>query len=324
MNPKLPVTVIIPCYNAGRYLMGCVESINANESPDEILIVDDASEDDSVAHAESVSKRFPNVRILRRAANGGIAKARLDGIRASRNEWIALVDADDYLEPDAVAEAYFGATTKALDVCLWELWRSGGGREWLHLPMNEVEFPIGGREAAMRTLGKWRIHPLGVSKKSLYLQAYEGFTEQAANADELITRLVLANAGAIGACKKRYFYRLNPASSTQTLHPRRLGTLDSQLWLIAFAGQLHGGPSVERAIVLESVNYAWYFFRERRALGASETFSKLDAFFRHLYVERKLGWWVFRFPKSALKVMLLGTWLVYGHVTNSLLGRWKR
>jgi len=95
------VSVVIPCYNQGRYLPDAVQSVLAQTHPAiEIIIVDDGSTDDTPRVGEQFSRAHSaKVRFLRKP-NGGLASARNDGILRSSGEYILPLDADDELSPD--------------------------------------------------------------------------------------------------------------------------------------------------------------------------------------------------------------------------------
>jgi len=95
------VSVIIPNYNGGATIERCLEAALASRLADiEVIVVDDASEDDSLERI----RRFP-CRLVRMSGHGGAARARNAGARASRGEVLFFTDADCLLEPDAVARA---------------------------------------------------------------------------------------------------------------------------------------------------------------------------------------------------------------------------
>jgi glycosyltransferase involved in cell wall biosynthesis len=303
MSDKFPVTVIIPSYNSGYYLKDCIESINAGTRPLEILIVDDCSTDGSLELARFIEKTNDNVRVIAREKNGGIAEARRDGIFAATQEWIALVDADDLLEKNAISVAYETAVSTNTDICIWELWRFDDDREWVNIKNDPAQFPITGRQAAYMTLGEWKIHPLGVSKKTVYLEAYENFNETCTNADELITRLAFMQARSVSVCDKKYFYRVNLSSTTNTLHPRQLGILDSCLWLIDFCNNFCDAPV--RKIVLGGIEQCWGFYKNRKTLGCKATKNKIGFFIGKLYRSGSLSSWIFQYPKHLIVLIVL-------------------
>ena len=93
-------SVIIPCYNQGRFLADAIESaLRQTYSAPEIIVVDDGSSDDAVA----VAARYPSVRCVRQE-NGGAPSARNRGLDASRGEFVVFLEADDRLLPHAVAD----------------------------------------------------------------------------------------------------------------------------------------------------------------------------------------------------------------------------
>lgn len=95
------VSVIIPCYNYGRYLPEAVDSVLAQTFADfEIVIVDDGSTDDSRAVAEQLAAMHPErVRVIGQERSGQPAIARNRGISEARGEYILCLDADDKIAP---------------------------------------------------------------------------------------------------------------------------------------------------------------------------------------------------------------------------------
>jgi len=83
------ISAIIPSYNRRHTLERALQSVFAQTSPvDEVILVDDGSSDDS---AEMTAQRFPDVKVIRQS-NRGVSAARNRGIRAARHDWIALLD----------------------------------------------------------------------------------------------------------------------------------------------------------------------------------------------------------------------------------------
>ncbi len=279
---EVPVSVIVPNYNSGSFLHQCIGTINCVSAPTEILIVDDASTDNSLGEAWEIAKLHSNIRVLARDANGGIAKARFDGIAAAKCEWVAFVDADDYLEAGAVKAAWEGAIASGSEVCLWDMWRSDHRGEWCGHPLEDVNFPLTGREATLMTLGTWRIHGLGVSRKALFTNAYRNFTAEGCNADELISRLALSYALSVTRCHKRYFYRVNPSSSSLRLRPHRLTELDTHLYLLSFAKDFAAPLPLQQKVVRNAIGNAWYFWCKRKEIGQAHTLLKLEEFLGQL------------------------------------------
>lgn len=88
----MEISVVIPCYNAGRWIVDALRSVVAQTyQPHEIIVVDDVSSDDSVEKIQSCGIKVKLLHTQR--ANG--AGARNVGIRQVTGDWIAFLDADD-------------------------------------------------------------------------------------------------------------------------------------------------------------------------------------------------------------------------------------
>jgi len=100
------VDVVIPNYNYGRYLEACVKSVLSQDMHDvRVLIVDNASTDDSVAVAERLAFGDPRVELLLRPENIGPHASFNAGIDWARADYFLLLFADDFLVPGALRRA---------------------------------------------------------------------------------------------------------------------------------------------------------------------------------------------------------------------------
>ncbi|MBD9374408.1 glycosyltransferase [Rhizobium sp. ARZ01] len=104
MNPT--IDIVIPCYKYGKYLESCVESILCQHDVDpRILIIDDASPDDSAEVASEIARGSTNVQFHRHAVNMGHVATFNEGIDWSSSEFFLLLSADDYLLPGSLGRA---------------------------------------------------------------------------------------------------------------------------------------------------------------------------------------------------------------------------
>jgi len=95
-DDAIRVSVIIPAFNAAATILRALASVRAQQGVGmEIVIVDDASGDDTLAVVEAAIQPGENIRLLRLAVNSGASAARNEGIRAARGEYLAFLDADD-------------------------------------------------------------------------------------------------------------------------------------------------------------------------------------------------------------------------------------
>lgn len=101
------VSVVIPCYNYGRYLRQCVGSV-ANDQPGvdvEIIIVDDKSTDDSADIALAIAAEDDRIRVVRHEVNKGHIATYNDGLDLATGEFVVLLSADDLATPGALTRA---------------------------------------------------------------------------------------------------------------------------------------------------------------------------------------------------------------------------
>ncbi|MGD0730480.1 MAG: glycosyltransferase family A protein [Terracidiphilus sp.] len=93
----MSISVVIPTYNGSHFIAETLESVFAQTiHPDEVLVIDDGSTDDTAAIAESFT---PQVSVFRRS-NQRQAAARNFGAQQATSEWIAFIDHDDLWEPN--------------------------------------------------------------------------------------------------------------------------------------------------------------------------------------------------------------------------------
>ena len=120
---NVSISVVMPVYNTGHYLIEAVTSVLTQRGLDgaaiELLIVDDRSTDPATLDIlRSFSESERRIRVLLNHGRKGVSGARNMGVRESRGEWIAFMDSDDYFLPDALAS-------------LWQLAQSTPSAQWI-------------------------------------------------------------------------------------------------------------------------------------------------------------------------------------------------
>ena len=219
------VSVIIPVYNAEKYLRQCVDSVLAQTLTDlECILVDDGSRDASPSICDEYAARDSRVRVIHKP-NGGVSSARNAGIRIAQGEFIAVLDADDWVSP----EMYEKMLEAGADVCLCDYFRfsekeetvftqpniSGGFYNkdqmrkdiYPHLVMDGVEFPI--------TISNWVllirssiIHDNGLRyREDVHISEDASFGSQV---------LYCANSFAYLKGTNLYHYRLTAGSASKS------------------------------------------------------------------------------------------------------------
>lgn len=222
------VSVIVPVYNAEKYLSECVDSIlNQTIEDIECILVDDGSADGSPAICDRYAAKDPRVKVIHKD-NGRAASARNAGLRVATGDYIAFVDADDWISPDM----YEKMLATGADVCLCDYVRFQGEQEfpftqpniregfydkeqirkevYPHLVMDGVEYPI--------TISNWALlikHTIIIENNLSYREDIL-ISEDAPFGSEV---LYCANSFAYLKGQRFYHYRVTEGSASKTYKP---------------------------------------------------------------------------------------------------------
>lgn len=123
------ITAIIPAYNAARYLEKAVQSVLCQTVPCQIIIVDDASKDETYEVAERYASLYPEqVSAVKNEINSGVAVSRNMAVGLAKTEYIAFLDADDWWETDKLELQLAAIRQSGADACYSgrELMRADG------------------------------------------------------------------------------------------------------------------------------------------------------------------------------------------------------
>lgn len=112
------VSVIIPVYNAQKFLDRCVRSVLEQTLPEvEVILVDDGSTDESGRMCDAYAAWNSRVQVLH-LENGGPARARNQGIRIAKGTYIGFVDSDDYVDQSMFEKLYEAAQRTDSDIAM--------------------------------------------------------------------------------------------------------------------------------------------------------------------------------------------------------------
>ena len=118
------VAAVIPAYNSSRFIRRALDSVvNQTRPPDEVIVVDDGSTDDT---AEVIAS-YPCVRYIHQN-NAGVSVARNTGIQAAQSEWIAFLDHDDEWLPDKIERMTAAAMENDCGVVYSDFWSDQNGK----------------------------------------------------------------------------------------------------------------------------------------------------------------------------------------------------
>ena len=148
--PGYDISVIIPAYNAEKYIGQCLDSLLAQTKDSiEIVVVNDGSTDGTPQILERYAAEHGNI-VCVNQKNGGLAAARVAGLKAATGEYVGWSDADDFVRPEMFATLYDLAQKEGADsvycdyefypakVATKEKWfkKYNGRRDWEFIDRN--------------------------------------------------------------------------------------------------------------------------------------------------------------------------------------------
>lgn len=126
------VSIIVPIYKVEKYIEQCARSVLSQTWPSiQFIFVDDCSPDRSIELLETlIDKEFANLKeritIIRKPVNQDLPQARKTGVEAAKGDFILHVDADDWVETDAVERLVRKAEETGADVVYFYAWKEFG------------------------------------------------------------------------------------------------------------------------------------------------------------------------------------------------------
>ena len=219
------ISVIVPVYQAEKFLRDCVESVRRQTFSDwELLLVDDGCTDGSPVICDELAQTDDRIRVFHKEKNSGVSETRNVGLDHARGTCIAFLDADDRYEPQCLETLWnlrerAGADTAAC--AHWNLWADGSETPELVLPAGvydaeaireKVVYPLLGDRLAQPLFNGfiWRYLFSAELFEKLHLR-YEGTYLE----DELFLMEYFCNARRLAVTETPlYRYLQNPASAT--------------------------------------------------------------------------------------------------------------
>ncbi|MDO5445766.1 MAG: glycosyltransferase, partial [Eubacteriales bacterium] len=127
----MKISVIIPVYNAEKFLRSCLDSV-LNQTMDdyEVILINDGSTDSSPEIIGEYQEKYPEKIRSLTVDNGGQGRAKNFGIDMSCGEYITNVDSDDRIAPDMLEKMYSAAVENDADVVVCDFFRVIDGKEF--------------------------------------------------------------------------------------------------------------------------------------------------------------------------------------------------
>lgn len=218
MDTTILISVIVPVYNAAQFLPRCVDSIlNQDHTDFELLLIDDGSSDDSAQICDAYAKKDNRVQVTHQS-NRGVSAARNVGLRAAKGDYIAFVDADDWIESDMLSFLLSQAQAKNTDVvrCGYFTELADGHRASSEVS-DDVSFPQPDTALAeLAVSGTAGVLWNKLYRRNVLKNVY--FDEQFTCSEDLLFNYhVYKNAARFVFCSQpKYHYLINPSSITNS------------------------------------------------------------------------------------------------------------
>lgn len=120
MKEQIAVSVIVPIYNSEKYLLRAMHAVMGQSFKNiEIICVDDASTDNSLALLQELQKDDNRIKLIHHDVNKGAAVSRNDGLELARGKYVIFLDSDDYFYESMLEETYEKAATYDADVVMF-------------------------------------------------------------------------------------------------------------------------------------------------------------------------------------------------------------
>lgn len=219
------ISVIVPAYNAEKYIVNCVESMRKQTFQDwEMVIINDGSKDQTRALCDQCAAEDARVRVIHLRKNAGVSNARNVGLSDAQGEYIAFLDADDQYEPHCLQtmwDAMQAAGADSAACAHLNLWPNGTQTPEISIPAGvydaegireKIVYPLLGDRLTQPVFNGfiWRyIYSAEIIKKAKI--TFEGAYLE----DELFLMEYFCNAQKLAVTEEPlYRYLLNPASAT--------------------------------------------------------------------------------------------------------------
>lgn len=135
---RIKVSVIIPVYNAEKYISSCIESLLGQTLPEcEFIFINDGSIDHSKQIIERYMEFDERIKLVNQK-NQGVSAARNQGLSIASGEYIGFVDADDYIEEDMYEKLYDSAKKSNCDIVMTNFESEMDGQKFI----TKYPFPV--------------------------------------------------------------------------------------------------------------------------------------------------------------------------------------
>ena len=308
-NNKCEISVIVPIYNAEKFLHRCIDSIVKQTFKDiEIILIDDGSDDCSLSICRSFQEDDNRI-IIESIVNSGVSIARNRGLDLATGTYVFMLDSDDYLAPHALEVLYNICQDTNADLAICDFIMGIENEYKFTTPIYSTHVETIDAKTAIRRsyddpLSALRyIAPWGKLYKR---ELFDGirYPEGKIFEDIFVTHQILAACNKIVVTKEKllYYFRHPNSIMSSEYHIGKIDYLEALLQRIDFFKMKGWGEL--RQIAYDEYLHAliWEYSRTRDILGDHYAMSEIQTRFRNVY---KLGYASKKYPKETSFFLLL-------------------
>ncbi len=253
------ISVVIPVYNAEKYINQCLDSV-VNQSLGieniEVIIVNDATQDNSMSIVEDYSKKFPSIKIINNKNNVGPGQSRNIGISNVTSDFITFIDSDDFVSLNAFEDSLNKIKESNSDLLIYngETLVDDG-----HIEPPNIHNPRFNANTVIENINDFtEIFLLSSVWSKVYhkkLFKYLNFPKGYYEDNEVAARVLLNSDRIFLNCDSTYFYRKNPFSITNNI--KLTNALDLSKSVKALFDLAKEYPNYSRQIKLPIIKFIY-------------------------------------------------------------------
>ena len=265
------VSVVMPAYNAAKFLARAIDSVLAQTYPNiELVIADDASIDNTCAIVEQY--KDDRIKLIKDKVNSGSAyMPRYRAYLFSSAEYVLNLDSDDYLEPTYIERLMSRLEACQADVCCGvmvpvdEEEKLLGEKFCIPKPNFDFNCQLTGKEAFFHTTPGWDISMNGcLARREImekgYVRTYK-LEKHGIHDDENVSRYILLYSDKVVFSEARLFYTVNRASVTHIFNERIFDFMYGIGDLLQYIGEDFGRESREYQAI-EGTDYTAFCYEK--------------------------------------------------------------
>lgn len=225
------VTIIMPVHNPGKYLRPCLDSLLAQTMEDfRIIAIDDGSTDNSWEILQEYASQDVRVLLQQNPYNIGAARTRNIGIQLAQGEYVVILDADDYFEPDYLECLWCACKENALDIAVCDYyWRDESkGTETLIRPPHNfskiIDKPFSWKDLPRYIFQLFHFQPYLKMYKRMFLIEHDILFQDLSNSNDVyFSEMTLMRASRImHIARLLVHYRYNTGQQISTCRGKKM------------------------------------------------------------------------------------------------------